>query len=73
MAATSGDGAQLLDVDVDQVAGLAMLVAADRLAGGPVQVTEAADAAADQDGVHSRGGQPHLGSDLGRPEPLAPA
>ncbi len=31
------DVAQLLDIDVDQVAGMRMLIAADRLAGGPVQ------------------------------------
>ena len=62
VAATSGDIAELLDVDVDQVAGLAVLVAADRLAGCPVQVTEAADAAADQDGMDGGGGQPDLGA-----------
>jgi hypothetical protein len=36
MATSGGDVAQLLDVDVDQVAGMVVLVAADRLAGGPV-------------------------------------
>jgi hypothetical protein len=46
---------------VDEPVALArggVLVAADRLAGGPVQVGQAADAAADQDGMHGGGGQP---------------
>jgi hypothetical protein len=37
---------------------MGVLVAADRLAGGPAQVSEAADAAVDQDPMHGRGGQP---------------
>ena len=73
VATTGRDVAQLLDVDVDQGAGLGVLVAADGLAGGPVQSTQPADAAADQDGMDGRGRQPDLGGDLGWPEPLPPA
>jgi hypothetical protein len=53
VATTGGDVAELLDVDVDQGPGMGVLVAADRLAGDPVQVGQAADAAAAQDGMHS--------------------
>ena len=67
VATTGRDVAQLLDVDVDQGAGLGVLVAADGLAGGPVQSTQPADAAADQDGMDGRGRQPDLGGDLGWP------
>jgi len=62
MAAPSGDVAELLDVDMDEVAGMAVLVAADRLAGGPVQMGQAADAAADQDGMHGRAASPTWGA-----------
>jgi hypothetical protein len=34
VAATSGDVAELVDIEVDQGAGMGMLIAADRLAGG---------------------------------------
>jgi hypothetical protein len=62
VATTSGDVAELLDVDVDQLTGMVVLVAADRLAGDPVQMGQAADAAADQDGVHGGGSQANLGA-----------
>jgi transposase len=52
---SGGDVGQLLDVDVDQLAGTIVFVTADRLAGGPVQVAQAADAGADQDGMHGGG------------------
>src|SRR5688500_14763623 len=54
-AAAVGDSAELLDVDVDQVAGALMLVASDRLSGRPVEVAEPVEPAADQDRVHGRG------------------
>jgi hypothetical protein len=41
---------------------MVVLVAADRLAGGPVEVGQAADAAADQDGMDGGGGQPDPGA-----------
>jgi hypothetical protein len=47
VAASGGDVAQLLDVNMDQVAGMVVLIAADRAAGGPVQMGQAADAATD--------------------------
>ena len=73
MATPSGDVAQLLDIDVDQLAGTLMLIAADRLAADPVQLGQATDAAADQHGMHRGGSQPDLRSDLGRPKSLGPA
>ena len=73
VAASGREVAQLLDINMDQRSGLGVLVAADRLAGGPIQVTEAADATADQDRVHGRSGQPDPSSDLDRPESLGPA
>ena len=56
-AAAVGDPAELLDVDVDQLAGPVAFVAADDLAGGPVQAGQAVQAVAGQDAVHGRGGQ----------------
>jgi hypothetical protein len=73
VATTGRDVAQLLDIEVDQVAGMVVFVAAHRPAGGPVQIGQAADAAADQDGMHGRGSQANLGGDLGRPKSLLPA
>jgi hypothetical protein len=67
VAAPGGDVAQLLDIDMNEVAGLVVLVAAHRLAGRPVQMGETADPAADQHGMHGRGGQPDLRGDLGWP------
>jgi hypothetical protein len=52
---------------------MGVLVAADRLTGGPVQEGEAADPATDQDGMHGGGGQADPGGNLGRPQPLVPA
>ena len=59
-AAAVGDVAELLDVDVEHRAGVVVLVAADRLAGDPVDVGEPVDPAPDQHRVHGRGGQPEL-------------
>jgi hypothetical protein len=73
VATPSGDVAQLLDIDVDQLAGTLMLIAADRLAADPVQLGQATDAAADQHGMHRGGSQPDLRSDLGRSQSLGPA
>jgi hypothetical protein len=41
VAAAVGDVAELLDVDVDQVTGRGVFIAADGPAGGPVQVGQA--------------------------------
>ncbi|ALC27028.1 hypothetical protein ABE83_07995 [Streptomyces sp. CFMR 7] len=56
VAAAVGDPAQLLDVDVDQFAGTGAFVAADGLAGGPVQGDRWWQAVPDQDPVGCRGG-----------------
>nr|BFE68405.1 hypothetical protein GCM10020092_017060 [Actinoplanes digitatis] len=62
-AAAVGDVAEFLDVDVDQVARAGVFVAADRLAGGPVEMGQAGDAGAAQDGVAGRGGQVQTAAD----------
>ena len=50
VAATGGDVAELLDIALDQGAGMGVLVAADGLATDPVQLGQAADPGADQGG-----------------------
>jgi hypothetical protein len=70
---TLGDAAQLLDVQMDQVAGLVMLVAADRAAGGTVQPRQSVHPVADQHPMDGRGGHTEPGGDAGRAEPLAAA
>jgi hypothetical protein len=57
-AAPVGDVPELLDIDVDQGPGVVVLVAADHLAGAPVDVGEPVDPATDQDRVHGRGRHP---------------
>ena len=66
------DPAELLDVDVEHVPGPFMLIAADRFAGGPVEVGEPVDPAADQDRVHPRGRHVEPISDLDGAESLLP-
>jgi hypothetical protein len=73
VAASGGDVAQRLDVDVDQRPGLVVLVAADRLADGPVQIAQAADSAADQGGVDGGGGLADMEGNLGWSQSLGPA
>lgn len=70
--AAVGDAAELLDVDVDQGAGLLVFVAADRLTGGAVDVGEPVDPTADQHRVHGRGRHVESIGDLDRTEPLFP-
>jgi len=65
VAAAVGDVAQLLDVDVDQIAGGVTFVAAYRLAGGPVQIREPGQAVADQYPVHRGRVQAEQVSDAG--------
>ena len=67
------DAAQLLDVQVDQVAWLVMLVAADRPAGGAVHEGQPVQLVADQHPMDGRGGHTEAGGDSGRAEPLAAA
>jgi hypothetical protein len=55
-ATTGGDATELLDVDVDQVANPVVLVADDfaqLLAGGRIEVAQAAEPSPDEDSVHS--------------------
>jgi hypothetical protein len=73
VATTGRDPAQLLDVRVDQVAGMGMLVAADHPAGGAVQLDQPVDVVADQDAVDGGGGQAEAGGDAGRAEPFLAA
>lgn len=68
VSAAVGDPAELLDVDVDEFAGPVAFVAADDLAGGPVQVGQPVQAVADQNAVHGRGGQAQDRADAGRAE-----
>src|SRR5262245_10942787 len=60
VAAAGWDLAELLDVDVDQLAGPGTLVAADRCGGGPVHVGEPVEVVADQDAVDRRGRYPEM-------------
>jgi hypothetical protein len=73
VATTGGDTAQLLDIQVDQVTGMGMLVAADHPAGGAVQPDQPVDVVADQDAVDGGGRQAEPGGDPGRPEPFSAA
>lgn len=71
-AAAVGDVAELGGADVDQGAGVVVLVAARRFTGGAVDVPQPVDAAADQDGVDSRGALPRPAGDLDRSQAVAP-
>lgn len=64
----SGIPAELLDVHVDQFAGAVAFVAADDLAGGPVQQGQAVQAVPGEDAVHGGGGQAQDGADACRAE-----
>src|SRR4051794_26421724 len=68
-ATAVGNLAELLDVDVEQVAGVFVLVAANRFTGGPVNVGQAVDPAAHQDCVHRGGGHVEPVADLDRTQP----
>lgn len=67
------DSSELLDVDVGQIAWFLVLVAADRLTGGTIDVSEAVDAATDQDRVDGRGRHVEPVGDLDRTEVLLPS
>ena len=69
VAAAVGDVAELLDVDVDQLAGPVSFVSADRLLGGAVQVRQAGAVVAAQDLVHGGGVQVQRPGDPGRAQP----
>jgi hypothetical protein len=57
---------------MDQRAGAFMFVAADRLTGDPVDVSEPVDPAAHQHRMHGRGRHAELTGDLHRAKPLTP-
>ncbi|KIF00446.1 hypothetical protein PL81_41130 [Streptomyces sp. RSD-27] len=61
MAAAVGDPAQLLDVDVHQLARAGAFVAADHFAGGPVQGGQGRQSVAGQDPVGGWGRDPGSG------------
>jgi len=65
-AATAWDAAQLLDVEVDQLARAGHLHAPDRFPRRPVEVVEPVDAMTGQDGVHGGGGDLDDARDAGR-------
>src|SRR5690606_35924381 len=68
-----GDLAELLHIDVDQIAWSIVFVTANRFAGGPVDMGEPVDPTADQNSVHGRGRHAEALSDLDWSEPLLPA
>jgi hypothetical protein len=72
-ASTSGDTAELLDVEVDQLARPGHLDTADRGPGGAVQVVEAIEPAASQDPVDGGGRHLHDAGDAGWAKTLPPA
>jgi hypothetical protein len=72
-AAAVGDLAELLDVNVDQVAGVFVLVPADPLTGYPVDVAEPVEAAPGQHRVDRRCRHPERVGDLDRTQPAPQA
>jgi hypothetical protein len=73
VAPQEGPVAALLDVHVQQVTGPGVLVAADLLPGGPVEVGEPVQSAAHQDRVHRRGRHAQRIADLHRAKASATA
>src|SRR5215212_7070983 len=73
VAATCRDAAELLGVQVDQVAWPWVLVAADRPPGGAVQPGQPVTAMTDQDPVDGRGREVQPGGDASWAETLTPA
>jgi hypothetical protein len=67
-AAAVGHVAQLLDVDMQHVAGRGVFVAADRLSGAAVEVGQAVETGPAQDGVHGRRRQTEMGGQRDGPE-----
>ncbi|AGW40416.1 hypothetical protein O159_06970 [Leifsonia xyli subsp. cynodontis DSM 46306] len=71
-AATVGDVAEFLDVDVDHRSGMLVLVAAGGFAGADVDVAGPIDPAPGEDRVNGRGGHAELGADTDWSQPLLP-
>jgi hypothetical protein len=70
MTAPIGDAPELLDIDVEQLAGPCALVAHD-LPGGTVQLPQPRHPVAAQDGMHPRACLPELPGDTVRAQPAA--
>jgi hypothetical protein len=70
VAAAVGDAAELLDVEVDQLAGSAAFVAADRLAGGPVAGCQGGQVVPDEDAVGRGRGDAAPSHQLHRADPV---
>jgi hypothetical protein len=68
VAAALGDAAQLLDVEVDELAGRRALVAADDPPAWPVQHGQPVQAVAAPEAVHGPGRPANPGGDPGRAE-----
>jgi hypothetical protein len=62
VAATIGDAAQLLDIQVDQLAGSLSLIAADHPTGRPVHPGQPTQAMADQHAMTVEAGRPTRGA-----------
>lgn len=72
VSAAFGDSPEFLDVDVDEIPGSLVLVAADRAPGGAIQPVEAVQAVAREDLVDRRGWDTHDGGQASRPQRLLP-
>jgi hypothetical protein len=72
-AAAVGHVAEFLDVDVEQVAGCGVFIAADRFPADPVEVAEPVEPAPHEHRVHGRGGQAEPVTDADRSESSFPA
>ena len=70
--AAIGDVAQLLHIDMDQAAGVVMLVAAHRFTGGPVHMGESVEPVTGQDLVDRGRRDPGLGGELDRAQAFTP-
>jgi hypothetical protein len=70
--AAVGDIAELGDIDMDQRAGMSMLITTQRLAGDTVDMGQPVDPAPGQHRVHRRARHIEPTSDLNRTEPATP-
>jgi hypothetical protein len=71
VAAAVGDVTELGQVDMDQLPGMVVLVAADRLPGDPVDPRQPVRPAADQNRVGRRSRNAEPSADLDRAEPVS--
>src|SRR5690606_39424951 len=71
-SASVGDVAELRDVDMDQRAGMVVLVSSDEFSRDPIDVAEPVDSKSHEHCVDGRGGQPEFTGDLGRAKTAPP-